>query len=446
LPVPSRHFDAPIFALAESARTIQTKRHPAIEARNAVLMPRWLYRRPQSGHGILLGVELSYKIRTRDEHFLTDGGPKRILALDGGGLRGIVTLAFLAEIESVLRDRHGGSEAFRLSHYFDLIAGTSTGSIIAAALARGMTVAEIARKYLELGRRVFQKSWLRQGYFRAFYSDAGLIDELKQVYGANTTMGDRTLQTGLLIVTKRLDTGSTWPISNNPRGQYYAARPDSHVIANADYPLWQVVRASTAAPRFFDPERIEINRGRAGETPIVGEFVDGGLSPFNNPALQALMFVTLAGYRVGWPTGADKLLVVSVGTGSADPAMAPAKLAVEHAVKSLFSLMDDCACLVETMLQWMSTSPTARSLDRETGDLRHDLIAAAPLFHYLRYNVALTQQSLADLDLTYESEKISGLSAMDAPENMTTLQEIGARAAERQVRGADFPAVFDLVP
>lgn len=387
---------------------------------------------------------MAYKIRTRDEHFLSDGNPKRILALDGGGLRGIVTLSFLAEIESLLRDRHGGAPGFRLSHYFDLIAGTSTGSIIAAALARGMTVVEITEKYFDLGRSVFQKSLWRQGYFRAFYSDAELIEELKQVYGPNTTLGDPSLETGLLIVTKRLDTGSTWPVSNNPLGPYYAARPGR--IANSDFPLWQVVRASTAAPRFFDPEKIAISRGKAGETPVVGEFVDGGLSPFNNPALQALMFATLAGYRVGWPTGADKLLLLSVGTGSGDPSMAPAKLAVEHAVKSLLSLMDDCAGLMETLLQWMSTSRTSRVIDREVGDLRHDLIAPEPLIHYLRYNVALTRDSLADLDLKFDDEKVESLSAMDAPDNMPALQEIGSRAAERQVRTEDFPARFDLLP
>jgi patatin-like phospholipase/acyl hydrolase len=88
---------------------------------------------------------MTYKVRTGEEHFLKDGNPKRILALDGGGLRGIVTLSFLAELESMLKERHGGTAAFRLSHYFDLIAGTSTGAIIAAALAQGMTVAEITR-------------------------------------------------------------------------------------------------------------------------------------------------------------------------------------------------------------------------------------------------------------------------------------------------------------
>lgn len=387
---------------------------------------------------------MSYKIRTRDEHFLNDGSPKRILALDGGGLRGILTLSYLAGIESLLRERHGADEKFRLSHYFDLIAGTSTGAIIAAALAQGMSVTEITTKYLDLGRRVFQKSWLRQGFVRALYDEAELIKELKEVYGAQTALGDASLQTGLIVVAKRLDSASPWPISNNPRGRYYNARPNSNVIGNSAYPLWQVVRASTAAPRYFEPEKIEIAHGESGKMPTIGEFVDGGVSPFNNPALQALMYATLDGFRVGWPTGADKLLVISVGTGARDPKVAPASLAAENALKSMLSLMDDCAALMETLLQWMSTSQTARVIDREIGDLRHDLIAPAPLISYLRYNVSLTKESVTQLGMSLADDKIEDLSAMDAPENMTTLQEVGARAAKQQVRSEDFPSNFDL--
>lgn len=388
---------------------------------------------------------MAYKIRTRDEHFLSDGSPKRILALDGGGLRGIVTLSYLAEIESLLSERHGGAGNFRLSHYFDLIAGTSTGSIIAAALARGMTVAEITKKYLDLGQKVFHKSWLREGFVRALYDEAGLIKELKEVYGAETMMGDASLQTGLLVITKRLDSASTWPISNNPRGKYFGVRPDGNVIANSAYPLWQIVRASTAAPRYFDPERIEISRGKPGEKSIVGDFVDGGVSPFNNPALQAVMYATLSGYGIAWPTGADKLLVVSLGTGSRDPKVASPSLAVDNALKSLLSVMDDCAELVELLLQWMSASATARVIDRELGDLRDDVIAPAPLMTYLRYNVALTKEVLAQLGMTFADEKIETLSAMDAPDNMKTLQEIGAKAAKHQLRSENFPSSFDLV-
>jgi predicted acylesterase/phospholipase RssA len=388
---------------------------------------------------------MTYKVRTREEHFLKDGNPKRILALDGGGLRGIVTLSFLAEIESMLKERHGGTAAFRLSHYFDLIAGTSTGAIIAAALARGMTVAEITEKYLTLGRTVFQKSFFRQGIFRALYDEAGLIAELKKVFGEHTTLGDASITTGLLIVTKRLDTGSPWPITNNPRAKYYQLRPGSDVIANAEYPLWQVVRASTAAPRYFEPEYIDISRGVTGEKAVRGEFVDGGVSPFNNPALQAFMYATLEGYRVGWPTGAEKLLLVSLGTGSRDPSVSPSRMAAENAVKALVSLMDDCSTFMETVLQWMSTSSTARVIDRELGDLRHDLLATAPLVTYLRYNVELSKAALTSLNMTLSDQQIEALSAMDDPENMALLQQIGALAAQQRVCPEDFPSHFDLV-
>ena len=85
---------------------------------------------------------MSYSVLTRDEHYQT-AGPKRILALDGGGLRGMLTLGFLQQIEKILRARHGDDPNFRLCHYFDLIAGTSTGAIMAAALATVMKGDEV---------------------------------------------------------------------------------------------------------------------------------------------------------------------------------------------------------------------------------------------------------------------------------------------------------------
>ena len=71
---------------------------------------------------------------------LTAPGPKRILALDGGGIRGALSLGFLERIERLLRERHANPD-LRLRDYFDLIGGTSTGSIIAVGLAIGMDVA-----------------------------------------------------------------------------------------------------------------------------------------------------------------------------------------------------------------------------------------------------------------------------------------------------------------
>ena len=386
---------------------------------------------------------MSYRVLDRDGHLSADGRPKRILALDGGGLRGILTVGFLEKIESLLRERHGGDSNLRLCHYFDLIAGTSTGAIVAAGLAQGMAAIEIREQYFTLGHRVFEKSFFRQGLVRAKYDEGKLISELKQLFGEDTTLGGPELCTGLLVVTKRLDTGSPWPVGNNPRGRYFGDA-ESGRIGNSRYPLWQVVRASTAAPAYFDPETITIVT-KEGARPVVGNFVDGGVSPFNNPALQALMYATMDGYRVGWPTGADKLLLVSVVTGAADPALAKASMAASHAVGALLSLMQDCATLQQTMLQWMSSSPTARVIDRELGDLRHDLVAGAPLMSYLRYDVDLRQEAVQALDPALTDRKqIQSLSEMDAPENMEVLHRLGVRAGERDVHAEDFATVFDL--
>jgi len=385
---------------------------------------------------------MSYPIRTRNQHFQAPG-PKRILALDGGGLKGILTLGFLDRIEQVLRKRHGDSPDFRLSHYFDLIAGTSTGAIIAAALGMGMTVEEITALYLKLGRGVFKKSFFRRGLIRARYDDERLKKELKDTFGPDTTLGGDALETGVLIVTKRMDTGSPWPLGNNPKGQFFRAPADAEWISNADFPLWKVVRASTAAPSFFDPERIIISR-KKGKKAQIGEFVDGGVSPFNNPALQAFMYATLSGYRVGWDTGAEKMLLVSVGTGMDDPAVESSWAAAGGAVKSLMALMDDCANLVETLMQWMGTSATARYLDTEVRDLSRDQLGGGPLFTYLRFDLPLTRAGIDPLRPGLKSNVIRSLSEMDNPENLDLLRELGEKAGIQQVQPRLFPKTFDL--
>ena len=88
--------------------------------------------------------------------FFTDQTRKRrLLALDGGGVRGMFTIGVLQELEAQLRDRYKDRD-YKLCQYFDLIAGTSTGSIIATGLALGMTTAEISAYYKELCPKIFK--------------------------------------------------------------------------------------------------------------------------------------------------------------------------------------------------------------------------------------------------------------------------------------------------
>src|SRR5919108_1042611 len=76
----------------------------------------------------------------RDMHLFCPG-PKRILALDGGGVRGAISVAFLERIEALLSEHQG--RPVRLGDYFHLVGGTSTGSIIAGALALGYRAEQV---------------------------------------------------------------------------------------------------------------------------------------------------------------------------------------------------------------------------------------------------------------------------------------------------------------
>ena len=94
-------------------------------------------------------------MRTDLTERLSRPGPKRLLALDGGGIRGIITLGYLETLERLLQERFQRQE-YRLVDYFDLIGGTSTGSLIATLLALGWSAAEVKDAYLELAEDVFK--------------------------------------------------------------------------------------------------------------------------------------------------------------------------------------------------------------------------------------------------------------------------------------------------
>lgn len=379
---------------------------------------------------------------------IRSSGPKKLLALDGGGIRGVLSLEFLDRIEGILRLRSKDPEQFRLCDYFDLIGGTSTGSIIAAMLACGHTVRTIKELYEQLAKEVFKKSFWRHGLFVSKFPEKPLQEALRHYLGEKTTLGSAKIRTGLMIMTKRLDTGSPWPLHNCPFGPYFDPLPGAgSAIANKDFLLSSIVRASTAAPHFFEPERICVAGNEKGER-IDGAFVDGGVSTANNPALQLLMLAGLNGYGFRWPLGEDKLLLVSVGTGDfslrlyTDEVMGMS--AAELAARSLLSLMKDSDALVQTMLQWMGRTSIHWEIDSEIGDLRHDQLCGNKIFTYLRYNAMFDSKWLRDAaGMEIEQDRCETLEKMDKPENVDDLSDIGRLVANVQVRQEHFPASFD---
>jgi predicted acylesterase/phospholipase RssA len=321
--------------------------------------------------------------------------------------------------------------------------------IIASLLSLGKSVEFVQDKYRELTKKIFKGSLFRWGLLRARFNQKALEESLKSedTLGSLTTLGSPKLQTGLMVMAKRMDTGSPWPLTNNPRGKYYGPKKGSTAIPNADYPLWRIVRASTAAPYYFKPERILVATEEIDGMlrSVEGDFVDGGVSTANNPALQALQVVTLEGFRLQWQTGADDLLLVSVGTGRRNLNRKVPWFAAGNALKALMSIMDDCNELVETMLQWMAATDTARKIDSEIGALINDQIAQQLLLTYQRYNVEFNSKWLRDIiKKDYTDERLKTLEKMDDPRNIDSLETIGELAAEQLIKDKHFPLSFDL--
>ena len=238
-------------------------------------------------------------MRYRDR--VNGDGPRKLLALDGGGIGGVLTVEILAAIEAIIRAQPNNQDAV-LADYFDYIGGTSTGAIIATGVSLGKSVSEIRDIYEKHGEEMFDKAFILDRYRFKFDSDR-LKALMRNTFGERTTFGDDALKTLLMVVLRNATTDSPWPLSNNPNAKYNdPTRPD----CNLTFPLWQLVRASTAAPTYFPPELINV----AGRAFV---YVDGGVTMFNNPAFQLFLMATLGAYRLRWPTGEDKMLLVSVG-------------------------------------------------------------------------------------------------------------------------------------
>lgn len=254
----------------------------------------------------------------------TNKKPFRILCLDGGGIRGVITARMLQEVERQVRERHQQS----LGEYFDLIAGTSTGSLLASAICMGYSPEELIRLYRDNGRDIFpyQKltspaRWgliLKYGPSAPKFSNAGLIDVLTglpmfQNNGKPILLkevgkgrGEDPPHPILLILAYDATYRNTTFFTN-----FHPAFAEKWYD---NLPLWRICVASAAAPTYFpayELSKTEIGKTETGER--VEEFwsfphVDGGVTA-NNPALCAIAQAIMLGHRL------EDIELLSLGTG-----------------------------------------------------------------------------------------------------------------------------------
>jgi uncharacterized protein len=219
----------------------------------------------------------------------------RVLAIDGGGIRGLIPALVLTELE-----RRAGRQAFEL---FDLIAGTSTGGILACGLTRtgengapAFTAADLIGLYESEGPEIFHRSLLRRvesagDRFDERYDDSGLNAALRR-YLDGTRLSQAV--TDLFITAYEIER----------RAAFFFRSSRARADPAYDFTFVDAARATAAAPTYFEPVRI---RDVAGADSYA--LIDGGVFALN-PAMAAYAELAAAGR-------AEEIdLVVSLGTGS----------------------------------------------------------------------------------------------------------------------------------
>jgi patatin-like phospholipase/acyl hydrolase len=219
----------------------------------------------------------------------------RILAIDGGGIRGLIPAVVLADLE-----RRTGR---RTAEMFDLIAGTSTGGILACGLTRpgddgtpAFTAADLIGFYESEGPEVFHRSLVKRiesvdGYVDERYDDRGLNAALRR-YLDGTRLSQAV--TDLFITAYEIER----------RQAFFFRSSRARTDPTYDFSFVDAARATAAAPSYFEPARVSDGAGAASYA-----LIDGGVFALN-PAMCAYAELAAAGRRE------EIDLVVSLGTGS----------------------------------------------------------------------------------------------------------------------------------
>jgi patatin-like phospholipase/acyl hydrolase len=230
---------------------------------------------------------------------------KKILSLDGGGIRGIIPAAILAHLEARLQREHSDNN-LRLAEWFDLMAGTSTGGILtclyltpseAEPSKPKYSASQILDFYLELGPVLFHRSFGQLlfsgiGVFKSRYSEDALYNFSKKIMGDNYISG---VMKDCLITSYEMSTR---------RALFFSKYNVKKYGQMADYKLSDIARATSAAPTYFTPAQIFAS----DKTPR--HLVDGGVFA-NNPAMCAYVETVKI-----WPElSVRDLFMLSVGTG-----------------------------------------------------------------------------------------------------------------------------------
>lgn len=217
--------------------------------------------------------------------------PIRVLSIDGGGIRGIIPLYFLAQLEEA-----SGKRAHEI---FDVIAGTSTGGIIALGLSK-YTAREILNLYLENATEIFQRRWWIKG---PKYSAEAKHAYLSKIFGS-TPLSAAKVPT---LVT-------AFDISRDLTYRLCSHWSDDILLMNRlDMTMADAASATSAAPTYFAPHMVESTVSGAPDIRYHHAFLDGGVFA-NNPSMESVVYALDLYPRIN----RKDIKLLSLSTGSRD--------------------------------------------------------------------------------------------------------------------------------
>ena len=282
-----------------------------------------------------------------------DQEDKLILSLDGGGIRGIMTLQLLKKLEEI-----AGIPCYQL---FDMVAGTSTGGIIAGLIASSKTAAQIEKLYIDLVTEVFKK----KSVLASRTLNPPLYDKENYRKALQKVVGDKTLQSAcshseidLLITSKDISAGEeTFFTCFQHNDQFSGTYKD--VLLRA------VMEATMSAPTYFTP---------------LERFVDGGTTTYNNPSLSAVMEAVHYGPKGKYDL--SKLTLFSFGTGTSIEFINPDKTTNPEGLDMLF---------------WLDL--VMRESSQDASDMQNNLIRSglSPQLDYRRFQLSLDTRTMEKL-------------------------------------------------
>ncbi|MES2734354.1 MAG: patatin-like phospholipase family protein [Bacteroidota bacterium] len=323
----------------------------------------------------------------------------RILSIDGGGIRGIIPGQILIVIENKLREKTRNPES-RLADYFDLIAGTGTGGIMACAYLSPVkpqlrtprfTAAQVVDIYLKFGAKVFNDTLDHR-----ILTMGGLLDEKYTSEGLERLLLDyfNELQLSHLLKPSLITAYDVTKRKAHFFTQHTADKPAS------DYYVRDVARATSASPTFFECERIQSLSG------VSYPLIDGSVFA-NNPAMcayiEARKVLTQEPNRPNVGTPAD-IVMLSMGTG---------------VPKAQYEYDDVKGWGVTRWARPLLDISSAGNSETVDYQLKHLFEAAKVRKQYMRINPTLTIDVKAEMDNT-------------SNENLRALKELGEYMAEEQ--------------